>query len=81
LTTCVLEDVVVDEATWGLELPLVVPPMELEGETKRVLLCVEESWLEAVEVTAVLKESELSIEEVAKKLEETAVEVAPSIGW
>jgi hypothetical protein len=55
--------------------------MELEGEPKRVLLCVEESWLGAVEVTAVLKESELSIEEVAKKLEETAVEVAPSIGW
>lgn len=54
-----------------------------------MLLCVEENWLEAVEdpgvlvedITGVEKESELSIEEVAKKLEETAVEAAPSIGW
>ena len=54
-----------------------------------MLLCVEESWLEAVDDSAVLvndsteveKESELSVEETAKELEETAVQEVPSTGW
>jgi hypothetical protein len=84
-----LDDVVVDDTAWGLELALVVPLTELEVDTKRVLLCVEESWLEAVDDSAVLvndsaeveNESELSVEETANELEETAVEEVPSTGW
>jgi hypothetical protein len=84
ITTCVLEIVVADEPTWELELPLVVPRTELEVDTKRVLPCVEETWLETGDDTAVLvddvtevgKEAELSVEQPMAEVEEIAVEDA-----
>lgn len=80
---CVLEDAIVCE----LELALLVPLMEL-GDITRALLCVEETWLDAVAVTGMLvgdnaeveTEADIDCEEVIAELEETAVEDAPSSG-
>jgi hypothetical protein len=81
--TCVLDVVVVDETTCGveIELGLIVLLAEVEVNTERILFCVDESWLGAVSVRGVLvnettrveNEAVLSVEESTRELEETAV--------